>query len=76
MIREILYTMGYPKITGSLMLNNPGTNAILATPLVALLRPTKKVAIRRQMVDPEPPIIPNPGTKATLIMLGIASPAA
>ena len=23
MIREILYTMGYPKITGSLMLNNP-----------------------------------------------------
>ena len=25
----------------------------MATPLVALLRPTKKVAIRRQMVDPD-----------------------
>ena len=68
----MLYTIGYPKITGSLMLKIPGANPNLAILFDALFLLNKNVTINNTIVLPDPPIIPNVGTNATFMICGIA----
>ena len=67
----MLYTTGYPKITGSLILKIPGANPNFAILLDALFLLNKNVTISNTIVLPDPPIIPNVGTNATFMICGI-----
>lgn len=51
----MLKTIGYPKITGSLMLNSPGAMANLPNSLPDFCLENRKIAINKQIVDPVPP---------------------
>ncbi len=52
--------MGRPNIKGSLMLNNPGAKASLPMVICCLsFLATRKMAMIRPRVAPEPPVLPN-----------------
>ena len=68
--------IGNPKTISSLMLKIIGTVEAYARPLLALFFENSNIAIRRHIVEPQPPISTKQSKKPLVRMLVGALPAA